>query len=308
MANYSDAFSPSFKGKTFVRESFLNPNQLVSTEAINLENINFDAVGSLKFNPVAFTPGLDLLGGSSGGWTFITAPEDVSWDTANQTNRIDMFGTNNPPVVAGARGMRDLSLGNALVEGFVRNVSVEDKVAALEKLMNYELNASDGFVKVPVYQVKANDKAYGNGYFIIRDVKVKETMRDLKGNATRAYVDISLMQVPEYQVNSGRDLASKPAASAKALALPDPQATPAQGQAASNTAANATANQGVGTTQAAAGPRSAAKGNQPSTGNYTGPRGRASQSAAKGNQPSTGNYTGPGGRASQGAILPFPGR
>lgn len=232
MANYSDAFSPSFKGRTFVQESFLNPNQLIKTEAINLENINFDAVGSLEFNPVAFTPGLDLLGGSSGGWTFITAPEDVSWDTSNQATRIDMFGTNSPPVVSGARGMRDLSLGNALVEGFIRRVSVEDKVAALEALMNYQLNASDGFVKVPVYQVKANDKAYGNGFFIIKDVKVKETMRDLTGNTTRAYVDISLMQVPEYQVNSGRDLASKPAASAKALALPDPKETAAAKAAA----------------------------------------------------------------------------
>jgi hypothetical protein len=145
-----------------------------------------------------------------------------------------MFGTNNPPVVAGSRGMRDLSLGNALVEGFVRNVMVEDKVAALEALMNYQLNASDGFVNVPVYQVKANDKTYGNGFFIIKDVKVKETMRDLKGNTTRAYVDISLMQVPEYQVNSGRDLASKPAASAKSLVFPAPNATAEQKLKAQN--------------------------------------------------------------------------
>ena len=263
MANYSDAFSPSFKGRTFVQESFLNPNQIVSTEAINLENINFDAVGSLEFNPIAFTPGLDLLGGSSGSWTFITAPEDISWSVGNQATRIDMFGTNSPPVVAGARGMRDLKLGNALVEGFIRNVTVEDKVAALEKLMNYELNASDGFVKVPVYQVKANNKAYGNGYFIIRNVDIKETMRDLKGNATRAYVDIDLMEVPSYQVNSGRDLASKPAAAAKALALPDPQATTTQGQAATSASAKSAANQGVGTTKAAAGASSASAPKQP---------------------------------------------
>jgi hypothetical protein len=113
--------------------------------------------------------------------------------------------------------MRDLTLGNALVEGFVRGKQVEDKVRALEKLMNYGENISDGFVAVPVYQVWANDKAYGNnGYFIIKDVRVKETMRDLTGNATRAYVDISLMQVPAYQVNSGRDQASAVTAGAKA--------------------------------------------------------------------------------------------
>jgi hypothetical protein len=41
-------------------------------------------------------------------------------------------------------------------------------------------------------------------------------MRDLDGNMTRAKVDISLMQVPEFQVSNGRDLASKAAADAKA--------------------------------------------------------------------------------------------
>jgi hypothetical protein len=135
--------------------------------------------------------------------------------------------------------MRDLTLGNALVEGFVRNVTVEGKIASLEKLLDYKLNASDGFVSVPVYQVWANEKAYGNGYYIIRDVRVKETMRDLRGDATRAYVDVSFMEVPAYQVNSGRDLASKPAAAAKALALPDPkQLRAAQQESAKNAAAN----------------------------------------------------------------------
>ena len=211
--------------------SFLENTMVGKVNPIPLADYDFSA--ELPFDPkITYSTELPdfLTSYKAPAWTFITAPEDVSWDTSNQATRIDMFGTNSPPVVAGSRGMRDLTLGNALVEGFIRRVSVEAKVAALEALMNYQLNASDGFVKVPVYQVKAKDKAYGNGYFVIRDVKVKETMRDLKGDATRAYVDISLMQVPEYQVNSGRDLASKPAASAKALALPDPKATKAQQQ------------------------------------------------------------------------------
>ena len=240
---------PSFLEKTLVGK--VNP--------IPLANYDFSAEPPFDWK-TAFDTKLPagLTTYTAPAWTFITAPEDVSWDTSNQATRIDMFGTNNPPVVAGSRGMRDLSLGNALVEGFVRNVAVEDKVAALEALMNYQLNASDGFVKVPVYQVKANDKAYGNGYFIIRDVKVKETMRDLKGNTTRAFVDISLMQVPEYQVNSGRDLASKPAASAKALALPDPKATAAQQQAAQKgSVANSTKQNTPGSSAGATGPKPA---------------------------------------------------
>jgi hypothetical protein len=143
--------------------------------------------------------------------------------------------------------MRDLTLGNALVEGFIRNVTVENKISALENLLNYNLNASDGFVSVPVYQVWANQKAYGNsGYFILKDVRVKESMRDLTGYATRATVDVSLMEVPAYQVNSGRDLASQTASAAKA-ALIDPKSFRPQRSGASIAAASAQGNQGVGT-------------------------------------------------------------
>jgi hypothetical protein len=210
--NYSKAFSPSFGQNTFVTSDI--PGVTDTAQKLNLSNINFNKLNDIKFNPIAFDLSLNLL---DTGWSFITAPEDISWDVANQATRVDIFGTNSPPVVAGTRGMRDLSLGNSLVEGFVRGVTVEGKIAALENLMNYDLNPTDGFVSVPVYQVTANDKVYGNGFFIIKDIKIQEKMRDIKGDTTRAYVDVSLMEVPEYQVNSGRDQASKVAASVKSF-------------------------------------------------------------------------------------------
>ncbi len=151
----------------------------------------------------------NILDAASGGWTFITAPEEITWTTSNEVSRVDMFGTNGPPIVSGTRGMRDLTLGNALVEGFIRNVNVEAKVLALENLLNYSLNTDAGFVDVPVYQIWANNKMYGgNGYYVIKEVRIKETMRDLRGKSTRAYVDVSFMEVPEYQVSDGRDQAS----------------------------------------------------------------------------------------------------
>lgn len=241
-----------------------------------------DLAGALGFDSSQFLGGLG--GSQQPAWTFITAPEDVSWDIANQASRIDMFGTNNPPVVAGSRGMRDLTLSNSLVEGFIRNVNVEAKVAALENLMNYSLNSSDGFVSVPVYQVWASEKSYGGptGYFIIKDVRVKETMRDLTGNTTRAYVDVSFMQVPEYQVNSGRDQASATTSGAKSGLLSQAQTSAAQqanaaaGQTpagAAGAAAGAAANQGVGTpAKPAAGPSSAQPASSPT--GFQGPGGR----------------------------------
>lgn len=240
--NFESSLSPA--EKINAAKYFAGSNASDTTlwdKAANLkQNVTDLYASDLDLGSVIGLTSSAFLGGITGaaqGWTFITAPEDVSWDIANQASRVDIFGTNNPPVVAGSRGMRDLSLGNALVEGFVRGVTIEGKVAALENLMNYGLNTSDGFVSVPVYQVWANEKSYGGpeAYYIIKDVKVKETMRDLKGNSTRAYVDISLMQVPAYQVNSGRDQASQTTAGGVAL-------SPTQKQQA---AVNAQANQNI---------------------------------------------------------------
>jgi len=218
---YYGSLPPSFGESAFIGNvSLKNYDFGTTVNPAFVGGFGVDASG--QFNQVVENlSGFGALAGNQVGWTFITAPEDISWDIANNAQRVDIFGTNNPPVVAGSRGMRDLTLGNALVEGFVRNVQVEGKVAALENLMDYGLNASDGFVSVPVYQVWANSKSYGGpeAYYIIKDVKVKETMRDLKGNATRAYVDISLMQVPKYQVNSGRDQASATTAGAASTVL-----------------------------------------------------------------------------------------
>ena len=237
MANgYYDSLPPSFTNSAFVGATPLKNYDFGTTVNPQFEgDFGVDSAG--QFNQVAENlTGFGALAGNQVGWSFITAPEDVSWDVSNAASRVDMFGTNNPPVVAGSRGMRDLTLGNALVEGFVRGVSLEGKIAALENLMNYGLNFSDGFVSVPVYQVWGSEKSYGGSeaYYIIKDVKVKETMRDLKGNTTRAYVDISLMQVPAYQVNSGRDQASATTSGAKSGLISAANARNAQQQANQN--------------------------------------------------------------------------
>jgi hypothetical protein len=113
--------------------------------------------------------------------------------------------------------------------------------------MEYSANTSDGFVSVPVYQFWANQKVYGStstdpGYFIIKDIKVKEEMRDLSGNATRARVDISLAQVPAYQVNSGRDQASKVTTGAKSSLISSNAANNAAGVKGNQTGQGVAAN------------------------------------------------------------------
>ena len=212
--------------------------------------------------------------GEQAGWTFICAPEDISWNIANASNRVEIFGTNNPPVTAGTKGMRDLSLNNSLVEGFVRKVTVEAKIASLEKLLLYSLNSSDGFVSVPVYEIWANSKSYGGssgsaGYFIFKDIRVNEKLRDLKGNTTRATVDVSFTQVPAYQVNTGRDSASKTTGGGNSK-LQQNQ-TQANSKGAQNTqVANQTKQNTPGNTAGAGGPTSTGTGGQSKPAGFTG--------------------------------------
>lgn len=197
-------------------------------------------------------PGAPAVAGQESGanpvWNFIVAPEDISWDTAVAANRIDIFGTNAPPVIVGTKGMRDLTLSNAMIEGFTRARTVEGRVHALEKLMRFTLNGEKGFVNVPVYKVCANQKEYGNangeegGCFVIKDVKIKETMRDLQGKSTRAFADISLIQVPSYQVDTGRDQASATVSAASGLLSTVKQSVP--GQAGQNGTGNTSSTAG----------------------------------------------------------------
>ena len=238
-------------------------------------------VDPARFAEINLPPGVDKLFGVSPSsntsegspsqgqdqsWTFITAPKNISWNTQNQSSRVPMFGTNNPPVVAGTRGMRDLDASECLVEGFIRNKIVEDKVRALEDLMSYKLNGSDGFVSVPVYQFWAQQKSYGGtkekqtGYFIIKDVKVKEEMRDLQGKSTRAMVDISFTEVPEYQVNSGRDIASKTTGGAKSTLASQSQTAGVKGKANQGVTAAAGTKAGPGAGGATAAAQTAATG------------------------------------------------
>jgi hypothetical protein len=212
-----------------------------------ITNSDLEGIGSY-FNETA---GVD----SQGSWKFIIAPEQIQWTTSNGPNRLDMFGTNAPPVVHGSKGMRDLTLGKAIVEGFTRSKQVEDKIAQLELLMNYELSSGNPFVNVPVYKVTANEKIYGDGvnsmdggYFIFKSVGVDELIRDFTGRATRATVDIEMMQVPAYQVESGIDQSSKSVTGAKSVLEERSEEWEKQSEAARQEAAIQKAKEGSSST------------------------------------------------------------
>ena len=139
-------------------------------------------------------------------WYFITSPQDVSWKKDSVTKEVATYGTNNPYLNYGTTKLRKLTLGNAMIEGFSNAMQVEDNVKSLEACMRMVIEEGTGYASPYCWQAFAGNKSYGT--FIITGVSVREEMRDMSGNATRAFVDIDLQEVPPYQVSSGTDITS----------------------------------------------------------------------------------------------------
>lgn len=168
-------------------------------------------------------------------WYFITPPQDVSWSKDSKSGLVETYGTNSPYVTYAATGLRKLSLGNAMLEGFSNGKMVEGNVTQLEASMNMVLQT--GYTAPFCWKVYCGPtKEYGT--FIISSVKVKEAMRDMSGYATRAFVDVDLIEVPSYQVSGGIDLAGGSALAA-GLSSAASAASGANSAASQNSAAAA---------------------------------------------------------------------
>lgn len=181
-------------------------------KTISEQSISFDSSGSSTFGQTFSENAIEIQTNNTEelipkSWYFITSPKDVSWKKAGKASTVNTFGSNTPYVVYGNTGLRTLTLGEVMLEGFSDRKTVEANILALETCMNMVMNKTVGYVAPYCWKLFAGGKNYGT--FIITSVNVKEVMRDTRGFATRATVDIELQQVPEFQVNTGRDLASK---------------------------------------------------------------------------------------------------
>merc|ERR1712178_275610 len=121
-------------------------------------------------------------------WKFITAPKDISWSKDGNVSSSDVYGTNQPFQIYAFTSLRKLSLSDCLVEGFTENRRVEEHILDLEKLMKVQINQDSGFASPYIWKLTAGPKLYG--FFLITSLNIKEEQR-------------------EFQVNNGRDLASK---------------------------------------------------------------------------------------------------
>lgn len=140
-------------------------------------------------------------------WYFITPPQNVSWSKSSQINDVQVYATNNPYIHYGQTGLRQLTLGDAMLEGFSDGKQVENNVIELEACMRIVLETDDGYAAPFCWEVYAGNKKYGT--FIIDSVNVTESIRDNEGKAARANVDVSFREVAPYQVNAGIDITAE---------------------------------------------------------------------------------------------------
>jgi hypothetical protein len=73
--------------------------------------------------------------------------------------------------------------------------------------MRMMIDEGTGYASPFCWTAYAGGKSYGT--FLITSVRVNEKMRDAGGKATRANVDIELIEVPSYQVSTGTDITAQ---------------------------------------------------------------------------------------------------
>lgn len=163
--------------------------------------------GVIQYETKKLTPDLQStpdLRSIPNRWEFIVAPGSISWSKTGEVNTDSPYGANSKFVYYNNTSMRTLSLGEVQLEGFSVGKSVEDVIKSLEKCMEIDRNPR-GFMSPYVWKLYGLGKLYG--YFLITGVQLNEILRDDSGRATRATASINLLEVPEYQVYDGRDLA-----------------------------------------------------------------------------------------------------
>jgi hypothetical protein len=220
LSNYGEiAGLPNFSVPNSALNAYATASNVSWTSPL-VPDVSGDLLSSTAFsgNPAAFT--------------FITAPQSVNYSQSAQVEQVSMFGTNNPPITVGSLSAGELALSEALMEGFTLGKQVQQPLEDLYKMQEVTLDSTQGFVNVPVWDVKANDRSYG--WYVIETVDYDEQMRDMTGRTTRAMVNVKFRQVPQYQVNTGRDQALS---KTTGQAAPKQEVAVAQANAARNTRA-----------------------------------------------------------------------
>lgn len=143
-------------------------------------------------------------------WKFQVAPQGINIRKSSDNSAEENWASNERTIVYGGTTMRTIDLSEVLIEGFSTRSDIEGKVNSLMALLDpvqfkkhiapmvFELVAK------PEKGVSAESRSYG--YYIITELNLEETLRTKTGKPLRVMAEMSLQEVPRYQIHDGRDL------------------------------------------------------------------------------------------------------
>jgi hypothetical protein len=144
-------------------------------------------------------------------WRFQYAPK-ITYNRSATFQEDKTWGTNVQPTHFNNTSGKKVSIQNAILEGMTIGRTVTGAVQALETLMSVVNPDNEEQVAPYAYRLIVGKRTFTepisqrHSPFIIEQVTVREELYDTDGEVLMYKVDISLREVPYYQINDGRKL------------------------------------------------------------------------------------------------------
>ena len=144
-------------------------------------------------------------------WRFQYAPQ-ISYTRSSTFVEDKTWGTNVQPSHYNNTSGKKINIQDAILEGMTIGKTVTGAVQALETLMSVTNPDNQDQIAPYAYRLIVGERTFRepisqkHAPFVIEQIQVREELYDTKGEVLMYKVDISLKEVPYYQINDGRKL------------------------------------------------------------------------------------------------------
>ena len=144
-------------------------------------------------------------------WRFQYAPQ-IAWSASATFQEDKSWGTNVQPSHFSNKSGKKVTIQGAILEGMTIGKTVTGAVLALESLMSVanpdnELQVAPYAYRLIIGERTVTEPISGrHAPFVIEQMTVKEEMYDTQGEMISVKVDLTLKEIPYYQINDGRKL------------------------------------------------------------------------------------------------------
>lgn len=144
-------------------------------------------------------------------WRFQYAPQ-IAYTRSSTFQEDVTWGTNVQPAHFNNTSGKKVSIQGAILEGMTIGKTVTGAVRALETLMSVVNPDNEEQIAPYAYRLIVGGRTFTepvsgrHSPFVIENISVKEELYDTNGEVLMYKVDMSLKEVPYYQINDGRKL------------------------------------------------------------------------------------------------------